>query len=456
MLNQNLPANDMRHMNNGVHNKEANKSWIVYCGPDGRPMVTEINHETGEIFNTYVGGYAANFDPHNYPTIVQSGDGTLLVFYADQLANNMRYARSTSPNDATAWSDFSMGLRAEYPMPMVTNDGVVYFFHRKIIRKCLDGPCTGTYRQMYVSISRDNGLTFETPKVMMQSWQMETQMNEFYLDQIVKAEGTPEKWYTTWVMAGGINPSTGQPQHDYYHRNIYAAYFMPSTGHWYSCNDVDLGEFINGGCTYAPYGLSDNMMDKHCIVLNTGTVSKSTLGYYHRIMPGPEIVVDAQYHLKNGQWVKVTPTGITMSNILAGNVKDGKYYLYTGNSVYESTNGIDYTQYASIAISYISGGAVNIVTINDAHPAAQLFIIKLNSNSPTGRVYVAGLGSLVTPKPKVPYAVYGQFSVYVNDVVSGEPTDDLQSAVDAALLIKGNNNSYKVEVRMSNTTIELK
>jgi hypothetical protein len=458
-----IPGMDERHgEDKGFHDKIKNASLFTYTDKDTMTCIFAIDHETGKTFSMRVGSVPSGMaDPHNYSTMCMSKDGYYLVFYADQRGSVLRMARSNNPHDYTSWTDISLGFRGQYPMPMVTNDGDVYLIWGFIPKSNIDVPKYGTYRPEYLSISKDNGLTWTTRPFMI-SWQVKSQLNEFFLNQIIPNEDNT-KWYTAWTMGGGIAP-TG-PLHDYCHANVYAAYYMPSTDKWYSCQGVEIGNVMQGGCDsllWRSWVKTDNLMDRYCMVRYTGAIKRTPASngapsYYQTIVPGSEIIVNGTYHLQNGNWINIPIKGVSMGNVVASEYKDGDYLLYTSSQVYRSFNGIDYTLAATISQpTWPSGGAINAMVINNPHPSAQIVYLKMNSSQANGCLRIAGSGDLVTPTPKIPYEVPGTYSVYVNGQIYGTPKATIEECVPEALTLKSNNNNDEITILYTGMQILLK
>jgi hypothetical protein len=443
-LVNNLPGMGERHMAKAVYDKELNTTVATYTGSDNMAWIVAVSHETGDTFSMRVGSLPSGIpDMHSYSVICQSGDGTFLVFYADQRGSVIRMARSNKPHDYKSWTDVSLGFRGQYPMPMVTNEGDVYLIWGFIPKSAKDVPKYGTYRPEYLSISKDNGITWTT-RPFMTSYQYVSQLNEFFLNQIIANEDNT-KWYTAWTMGGGIAP-TG-PLHDYFHANVYAAYYMPSTDKWYSCQGVEIGSIMDGGCdnplAWASWKASEDLMNKYCLVRYTGSIRRTQSGapsYYQTIVPGTEIIVSGTYHLQNGTWTNIPVKGVTISNVLASEFKEGSYLLYTSSQVYRSVNGIDYLLAANISQpTWPSGGAINAMVVYNSHPSAQVVYLKMNSSNPNGCLRIAGSGEIVTPTPKIPYLVPGSYQVYVNGQSYGQSFDILENAIEIAMPLKVNN-----------------
>lgn len=241
---------DRRSMAGGVHDPVSNQTFITWIGDYSHPYVAAYNHATGEWSDGYRVGTSPFPDSHNYPTIVQADDGTLLVFHGAH-NSTQRVARST-PHDASGhWTDEEIPAAqyATYPMPVKSENGYIYLFYRETSQHVEEEKETDDRPIIYL-VSKDHGQSWQrgapSHRWAIGSTGRHDNMNEVYIGQIRRTRAqrnVPEQFHFVWTIAGG---GPGIHEHDRYHRNLYYATFHPSDGHFYNAAGEDLGEAIDG------------------------------------------------------------------------------------------------------------------------------------------------------------------------------------------------------------------
>jgi hypothetical protein len=236
---------DRRPVAGGVYDPTAKKTFVSWAGKAEDNFVQAYDHRTA-AWSTPVMVGSGDSDSHNYPTMVQTRDGHLLVFRG---MHNVELRMSRSPEAHSAegqWAETLISKNAAtYPMPFVTSDGTVYVFFRETSRDIHPEVPTDTRPMQYV-VSKDNGLTWKTSTELTgQPWVIGStsradNMNEIYIGQLrQERDGRVRIVYT---LAGG---GTEGHLHDRYHRNIYYAWFNPRNLHFYSVTGRDLGTQID-------------------------------------------------------------------------------------------------------------------------------------------------------------------------------------------------------------------
>lgn len=236
---------DRRPVAGGVFDKKVNRTFISWAGQYEDSYVQSYDHRksTWSAPNRIADGAS---DAHNYPTMVQAGDGHLLVFRGMHNIE-LRMSRSPRPHSADGvWEETLISKNAAtYPMPFVTRDGTIYVFYRETTRD-LDGTTPTDTRPMLYVVSKDNGRTWKTSteltgdRFAIGSTARADNMNEIYIGQL-RQEGNG-RVRIVYTLAGG-GPEGNK--HDRYHRNIYYTWFDPQNRHFYSAGGLDLGTQID-------------------------------------------------------------------------------------------------------------------------------------------------------------------------------------------------------------------
>lgn len=129
-----------------------NRTYIIWQTLD--PYIIEFRHGNENWFGPYqIGTNPLSGDDHGPPAILRDTLGYLHVFYGCH-NSKIQYARSTNPNDITAWTDKGEigGAMSTYMKPMLASNGNIYVFHR-----CCGTAVSGEHA--YIK-STDNGDTW--------------------------------------------------------------------------------------------------------------------------------------------------------------------------------------------------------------------------------------------------------------------------------------------------------
>ncbi|GAA2851617.1 hypothetical protein Acy02nite_35220 [Actinoplanes cyaneus] len=237
---------DRRPVAGGVHDPYAKKTFISWAGFQEDNYVQEYDHRRG-TWSAPVRVAGGDNDSHNYPTLIQAGDGHLLVFRG--LHNRELWvARSPEPHSiAGTWTDTIIpeGLGATYPMPVKTATGDIFVFIRETAGDFDPAFPTDTRPMKYVR-STDNGHTWQSSATLTgDRWCIAPlgrpdNMNEIYLGQLrLEPDG---RIAMVWTLAGG---GPEGHLHDRYHRNIYHATFSPDDLRFRSAAGHDLGTTVD-------------------------------------------------------------------------------------------------------------------------------------------------------------------------------------------------------------------
>lgn len=114
------------------------KTYVVYQGNDDDPYIMYYNHSSGLWSDPVKIGTNPldNGDAHGYPSILIDYDGYIHVFYGAHVSK-VEYAKSTNPEDISAWTDKvgpndgeEDGDKGTYFQPIQLSDSTIYVFFR--------------------------------------------------------------------------------------------------------------------------------------------------------------------------------------------------------------------------------------------------------------------------------------------------------------------------------------
>src|SRR6266545_2849461 len=126
---------DRRPVAGGCYDRSADTTFVTWAGRHEDNYVQAYDHQT-RAWSAPVKVGDGGGDSHNYPTIVQAGDGHLLVFRGMH-NEKLVMARSARPHSTDGqWTEevVAEGAGATYPMPLLTANGDIFVFVRETVR----------------------------------------------------------------------------------------------------------------------------------------------------------------------------------------------------------------------------------------------------------------------------------------------------------------------------------
>jgi|GEM_PF-3143171 len=120
------------HEPNAVYDSGGNTTFVVWQGNSLNPQVKAYDHGSGTWSSkTKVADNPLSGDDHGAPSLIQTPDGYLHVFYGSH-NSPQKYARSDSPADISSWTVQSdIGSDVTYPIPHVPSNGNLYLSLRE-------------------------------------------------------------------------------------------------------------------------------------------------------------------------------------------------------------------------------------------------------------------------------------------------------------------------------------
>lgn len=227
----------------GFYDEVSNKTFVTWMGPSSNPYVQAYDHAEGVWSDASQVGTNPSQDWHNSPALTQLADGRLLVTHPQHYETApFKIAVSPEPNSMAGelgeWNDREVqkAPAAAYPKPVRVSSGDVYVFYRETSRFVHENK--SLYfddRPIQYVWSEDNGESWRSSKsvagdIALGSWGDSDNFNEIYLGQ-VRYDKARDHINLVWTLAGG-GPK-GPNNHDLYHKDVYYAYFEPSTREFY-------------------------------------------------------------------------------------------------------------------------------------------------------------------------------------------------------------------------------
>lgn len=385
VIDDNCLSDDLRPMSVGVYDLVTNRTIMAYMGREGDPFIAVCDHNNNNSWsNPLQVGDDPVQDPHNYPQIVQTYDGSVHVFYGAH-NNSLRYAYTPIPNDLNHWEDKVLDIDAvSYPMPFVDNEGEIYIFYRKTLKACIDYSCDYDpypFRPMYYVKSADDGKTWSQPVLAIERWDMDDHMNEIYVGKIMQ-QGKSDKWHIGWTLAGG-------DKHDVNHMDLYHAVFNTKDDQFYSASGSPIGKSID-----------QTKMEQHCLVLDTGEPDGRETGYINCVVPNPTgdmLIFNNSYIWKGDGWEQAN------FDSELGPVEEwrnGYFYNYSGTlRVHRSRNGANWDEESDIDYPDVNTSCnhINVPVTSPSHSAACVFSKEQSRDRPDCIVTAAGYVSSGKP-----------------------------------------------------------
>ncbi len=276
----------------GVYDAVSNKTFVVYLGADSDPYITYYDHATQTwAAPVECGDSPAGNDSHYYPMLLIDDDGYLYVFYGCH-NSTLRYTKSDSARDITAWTDGNLAAAtlATYPFPVKDDSGNIYVFYRYTPDDIGDP----IHRPLRFVKTADGGANWDAAVTIWEVTRADD-LEEIYLGKVVHEsahDSIPEKFHLVWCISGGAG-------HDTDHRNLYYAYFKVSDNHMYDVDDTDLGVCID-----------DTEGENNCLVVNTGAPAGKDVGYIPLVAVNSTGYPILSYHdMVNDKWITVPWNG---------------------------------------------------------------------------------------------------------------------------------------------------
>jgi hypothetical protein len=242
---------DRRPVAGGCYDPAVDTTFITWAGRHEDNYVQAYDHRAG-AWSAPVKVGDGDGDPHNYPTIVQAGDGHLLVFRGVH-NTELVMARSAEKHSIDAgWTRHVVaeGAGATYPMPVRTDNGDILVFLRETVRS-LDPAAPPDLRPVTYVRSSDHGRTWHNARQLTGSrWFIAPtgrpdNMNEIYIGQLrhqPAGRRRPEQIHIVYTLAGG---GPEGHLHDRYHRNLYYTVFTPQDLRLHAADGGDLGTSVD-------------------------------------------------------------------------------------------------------------------------------------------------------------------------------------------------------------------
>ncbi len=301
---------DRRPVAGGCYDRSADTTFVTWAGRHEDNYVQAYDHQT-RAWSAPVKVGDGGGDSHNYPTIVQAGDGHLLVFRGMH-NEKLVMARSARPHSTDGqWTEevVAEGAGATYPMPLLTANGDIFVFVRETVRH-LDPTTPTDLRPVKYVRSSDHGRTWQdTQRLTGDRWAIAPtdradNMNEIYIGQLryqPAGRRRPERVHIVYTLAGG---GPEGHLHDRYHRNVYYTVFTPADLRFSAADGTDLGTSVD-----------DAAQERHLRIVKTPLATLPA-------NPAGHLVRSPDYIQLVGALAGRTPFAVWMQTDTAGALSD--------------------------------------------------------------------------------------------------------------------------------------
>jgi hypothetical protein len=229
----------------------SNKSFLFWLGKTGDIYGREYDHSSSAWYPALddppknIMEYTRDpADRHNYPAVVVSRDGRILVFQSDHLRESDGYALMLykSPNPGTIKGTWSRKIlwtenQAAYPTAVAAEDSIYLFMRRK--RETV-------WRVWQYSKSVDDGETWSEPRTIVDTEDLHDGVSGYQAAGMDEIYSIGRKFHDpvnhriplTWNLAG-------DEKHNKLNQNLYMAYLDTTDDLMYSPNGTSLGGFVS-------------------------------------------------------------------------------------------------------------------------------------------------------------------------------------------------------------------
>jgi hypothetical protein len=273
----------------GFYDEVADKTFVTWMGESSNPYVQVYDHAERVWSDAKQVGTNPSQDWHNSPSLTQLKDGRLMVTHPQHYETApFKIAISPEPNsiagEMSDWHDHEVKVApaAAYPKSVRLANGDIYVFYRETSKYVHpDKYLNADDRPIQYVWSEDNGESWQSSKsvagdIALGSWGESDNFNEIYLGQ-TRYDEERNRIHLVWTTSGG-GPK-GPNNHDAYHKDVYYAYFEPSTQEFYCLTSEGL----------ANMGKAINKNDmRACVVENTGQPNNN--GYQAQAVDYVQIV----------------------------------------------------------------------------------------------------------------------------------------------------------------------
>ncbi|MEK2494538.1 BNR-4 repeat-containing protein [Kitasatospora purpeofusca] len=222
-----------RSFGGGLYDKDSNRTYITYNGPQMDVYVRAYNHATQQWETPVLvkdQNQTGKYDYHNYSTLVMLPNGRLAVFFnKHSVASYMATAPTEHSADGTWTTKQISGDWNDYPMPVVVGDKLYFFYSR-------NDDVNYPYRSYKVMSSGDNGATWSAASTIIDTGRTADKFNEVYAFGTAVING---KVYISYTLWGGPKGHAKQG------KDLYVSVYDPVTGRMSNAAGQDAGNTVN-------------------------------------------------------------------------------------------------------------------------------------------------------------------------------------------------------------------
>ncbi|RAV03026.1 BNR-4 repeat-containing protein [Paenibacillus sp. YN15] len=220
----------------GYYDAEANKTFVVWNGPEMDIYVRAYCHSAccwERKIRVVSNSMTGRWDYHNYPAMIQSPDGRPRIYYAKH-AHELYQLSAPHPHSLEGeWTRSTISQNRNcYPAPVTAGDDMLLFY------SCNDDN-RYPYRTYRFIRSGDNGTSWSEPVTIIDSGRSDPEkFDEVYMFGTEYEPANSEhqgRIHLAWSMWGGPQGHASQGKGCFY------ASLNLSEGHLYSADGADLG-----------------------------------------------------------------------------------------------------------------------------------------------------------------------------------------------------------------------
>lgn len=222
-----------RSFGGGLYDAVTNRTFVVWNGPGMDLYARTYDHNSGawgSALKIADWDDSSTYAYHDYTTLVLMPDGRLAVFICDHTKAAYMIKAPNERSIGGTWTKTRISTDLNtYPMPVV-HGSTVYFFYSR------NDDLSWPYRQYRMIRTTNNGTSWTSPVVVIDTGKTSDRMNEVYASGVFETGG---RIYISFTLAGGGG-------HNERSQNLYLTYYDTANGQMHSPQGESLGTTVYG------------------------------------------------------------------------------------------------------------------------------------------------------------------------------------------------------------------